>query len=305
MPLNQPQPAIFKEGSTHFYFLEYQFITKDIREIKHSITQSLSTVASDVSVLVGFGLDAWNLLQPNWTPATLESFETITGRQGHQAPSTQADVFFWVHGASVSDVYDEALHVHFSMQRVAKLTLEERGFDYHQSKDLFGFEDGTGNPKTDALKRDAALIPEGVLGAAGSLVLTQKWVHDLDKWNQVPVHCQEGIIGRTKIENIELEGDAMPDDSHVSRTDIKIDGVPMKIYRRSAPFGSMKERGLYFLAFACELKRFRSQLESMYGLTEDNKIDQIINYSQAVSGAYWFAPAQQDLDEMLSTDYTV
>ena len=73
----------------------------------------------------------------------------------------------------------------------------------------------------------------------------------------------------------------------------------MKIYRRSAPFGTVQEKGLLFLAFAKELIRFSSQLESMYGLTEDKKIDQLINYSKAVSGSYWFAPSVEDMQEAL------
>jgi putative iron-dependent peroxidase len=92
----------------------------------------------------------------------------------------------------------------------------------------------------------------------------------------------------------------MPDDSHISRTDLTVEGVPMKIYRRSAPFGSVTEKGLLFLAFGCELVRFTSQLESMYGLTEDQKIDQLLNFSKAVTGSYWFAPSQEDLSEMLN-----
>ena len=301
MSIKLPQPGIFKEGSKNFYFLEYQLTSTDISKVKQAIAESLQNLDS-ISIVVSFGQQAWNRLQPNWTPATLEPFTTIKGEQGFEAPSTQGDLFFWLHGLDTSSVYDAAMLVHGYMQAVAQLTLQERGFDYHNSKDLIGFEDGTANPKTDELKHAAAVIPEGTLGAGGSLVLSQKWVHNLDKWNHLPVHCQEGIVGRTKLENIELEGEAMPDDSHISRTDIKVDSVPMKIYRRSAPFGSMTEKGLYFLAFACELQRFSSQLESMYGLTADKKIDQLLNYSQAVSSAYWFAPAQQDLDEMLTAE---
>ena len=69
----------------------------------------------------------------------------------------------------------------------------------------------------------------------------------------------------------------------------------MKIYRRSAPFGTVKESGLLFLAFACELKRFTSQLESMYGHNNAGVIDQLLHYSKAVSGSYCFAPCEEDL----------
>ncbi len=296
-----PQVGIFKEGSPHFYFLEYHFRSTDVSQVKAAIASCIN-VFSEVFVVVSFGKNAWQLVQPNWMPATLTSFKMLKGQQGHQAPSTQADLFFWLHGDDISTVFDVALHIDKQMKRVANLNLQERGFSYHQNRDLIDFEDGTANPKTDELKREAAVIAKGLAGEGGCLVLSQKWVHDLDKWNAIPVHCQEAVVGRTKVENIELEGDAMPDDSHISRTDLKVEGVPMKIYRRSAPFGSVTEKGLFFLAFGCELVRFSSQLESMYGLTEDQKIDQLLNFSKAVTGSYWFAPSQEDLAEALGVE---
>ncbi len=300
---NTPQTGIFKEGSTHFYFLEYRLGRKESKPVKQAIEALLERCEKqfpDVSVVLSFGAEAWHLLQPNWMPVTLKPFETLQGQQGHIAPSTQADLFFWLHGTDISQVFDVALMIDRKMKSVANLALQERGFSYHQNLDLIGFEDGTANPETEELKREAAVIAEGLPGAGGCLVLSQKWVHDLEKWNATPVHCQEAVVGRTKEENIELEGDAMPDDSHISRTDLKVDGVPMKIYRHSAPFGTVTEKGLLFLAFGCELLRFTSQLESMYGLTEDKKIDQLLNFSKAVSGSYWFAPSQEDLLEMLN-----
>ncbi|VAW49747.1 hypothetical protein MNBD_GAMMA04-1430 [hydrothermal vent metagenome] len=299
---NTPQTGIFNEASTHFYFLEYRLNIKDREQVKQAISEALQLCETSypmVSTVVSFGEKAWHFLQPNWMPATLTSFKALQGQQGHQAPSTQADLFFWVHGTDISQVFDVALIIDRTLKKIADLALQERGFRYHQNLDLIGFEDGTANPETEALKREAAVIAEGLPGAGGSLVLSQKWVHDLDKWNEIPVSCQEAVVGRTKVENIELEGEAMPDDSHISRTDLKVNGVPMKIYRRSAPFGTVTEKGLLFLAFGCELVRFSSQLDSMYGLTEDKKIDQLLNFSKAVSGSYWFAPAQEDLSALL------
>lgn len=294
-----PQSGIFKEGSIHYYFLEYRLTETDVATVKQALAESRHSLDS-VSLVLGFGLQAWQKLQPAWAPATLAPFTEIQGEQGHRAPSTQADVFFWIHGLDIAAVYDAVMLVHAYMKSVASLSLEQRGFDYHHQMDLMGFEDGTANPKTEQLKRDAAVIPTGRPGAGGSLVLSQKWVHDMEKWNHLPQHCQEGVIGRTKIENEELEGDAMPDDSHVSRTDLTVDGVAMKVYRRSAPYGTVAEKGLFYFVFGCDLQRFTTQLESMYGLTADKKIDQIINYSTAVSGSYWFAPAQEDLAELLA-----
>ncbi|VAW46133.1 hypothetical protein MNBD_GAMMA03-769 [hydrothermal vent metagenome] len=297
-----PQLGIFNEEATHFYFLEYHLNSKNSVQVKQVIAGVLNTCKKQcpaVSIVVSFGETAWHFLQPNWMPSTLKSFKTLHGEKGHQALSTQADLFFWVHGIDISQVFDIALTIDRQLKSIAHLALQERGFSYHQNLDLIGFEDGTANPETDELKLEAAVIAEGLPGAGGCLVLSQKWLHDLEKWNDIPIHCQEAVVGRTKLENIELEGEAMPSDSHISRTDLKVDEVAMKIYRRSAPFGSVTEKGLFFLAFGCELLRFTTQLESMYGLTEDHTIDQLLNFSKAVTGSYWFAPSQEDLEALL------
>jgi len=297
-----PQIGIFQEGAKHMYFLEYTLLADDIQPLKNSLQISLQQ-HNDSTVVLGFGLHAWQRLQPSWSPHSLANFQPLTGLEGHSAPSTQADIFYWIQGQDIAKVYDTVLHIHQCLKNHATLTLEQRGFDYHQKLDLIGFEDGSANPKTDSLKRDAACITIGKTGAGGSLVLSQKWVHDLEKWNQTPVHCQEKVVGRKKDTNEELTGNAMPNNSHISRTDLTIDGEAMKIYRRSAPFGTLAEKGLMFLAFGCELKRFSTQLDSMYGVAkeedQDQPIDQLLNYSKAVSSSYWFAPTQEDLAEML------
>ena len=127
-------------------------------------------------------------------------------------------------------------------------------------------------------------------------VLTQKWVHDLAEFHALPEQAQEKIIGRTKPDSIEFEGDDMPENSHVSRTDVKVDNVAMKLYRRSVPFGNSSEKGLYFLGFACEQNRFQVQLERMFGLSDDGIYDKLVDYSKAVNSAYWFAPSQKQLE---------
>jgi len=300
--LNQPQPHFFDESYSHFYFLEYRLNAhglKDLGALKKALLD-ISEHSSQSPALIAFGEAGWRTFQPAWRPDGLMGFRPLNGEEGHRAPSTQADLFFWIRGHNISSVLDEAMMIHHKIEHFAVLSLQERGFRYHEDLDLIGFEDGTANPKTNELKAAAALIPEGQAGAGGSFVLSQKWVHDLAKWQKIPVHCQEQVVGRTKFENEELSGEAMPIDSHVSRTDLTVKGVPMKVYRRSAPYGTVTEKGLYYLAFACEMLRFTSQLNSMYGLTEDKEIDQLLNYAKAVSGGYWFAPSQQDLLQVLS-----
>ena len=87
----------------------------------------------------------------------------------------------------------------------------------------------------------------------------------------------------------------MPATSHVSRTDVKVDGTAMKILRRSSPYGGAGEHGLYFVAFTCERRRVQIQLDRMYGTAGDDLQDRLMNFSRAVTGSYWFAPSAEQL----------
>lgn len=294
------QPGIFDKSSTSFYYLEYKIdysVDKSVYLAK--LKELYSKDLNQAHVNLNFGKKAWDYLNPSWSPKGLVSFEALKGKKGYEISSTQQDLMFWIHGTIESKVLDLAMRINNTLKEVLELVYEEKGFQYHSSRDLTGFEDGTGNPKTEEKKTAAAFIPAGELGEGGSYVCTQRWEHNIDKFNNHPVKEQEQIIGRTKADSVELTGDEMPKNSHVSRTDIDIDGVAMKMWRRSSPFGGVDTHGLNFHCFACEILRISSQLESMLGLTEDGITDRILEFSTPKRSAYWFCPSQEDLKKLL------
>lgn len=295
----QPQDAIFTEGNRHHYALEFQLKSGATNEqAQAALKAALWDCPAAVKYVVGFGAAFWDRIRPDQVPGDLTAFQPISSSKTVDAPATQGDIWIWFQGADNSQVFDAAFTARQALIEVADILLSQPGFIYHDSKDLMGFEDGTANPKEDA-RFDAALIPDGQPGASGAIVFTQKWVHNLTKFNNLPVPAQEKVIGRTKVENIELEGDDMPEDSHVSRTDVKLDGVAQKIWRQSFPFGTTEENGLYFLCFACATQRVQIQLDRMFGVTEDGLHDRITEFSTPVSGAYWFAPSREALSDLL------
>lgn len=289
------QPAIFDERSTHHYYLEYCLRPRwDVATFKRLIAQVMA-VGEEGNLVVAFGRDAWQKLAPDSMPDNFISFHPVLGAQDRIAPGTQADLLFWIHGAHHDRNFARALAIQVALREVATLELEAHGFSYLDSRDLTGFVDGTENPRaTEA--RSVALIPEGQPGAGGSFVLSQQWVHELERFAQLGVAEQEHIIGRSKADSIEL-ADA-PETAHIRRTDVKVDGNALKIYRRSAPWGNMRENGLYFLAFSRELIRFAIQLDRMFGLAEDGVIDRLTEFSAPVSGSYFFAPSLEALSDV-------
>jgi len=297
--MGKPQAGIFHDEADHHYYLEYRLReAAGADEIREALAAARACVPPEMDAVFAFGRRAWARVHSDAVPPALVDFEPI-GSGARTAPATQRDVWIWLQGDGTEALVDAALAVDRPLSAVAVLEDEEHGFRRAEKRGFEGFIDGTENPQGEAA-RAAALVPEGDVGPGGSFVLTQRWVHDLHAFEALPLAVQEGVIGRTKAESVELEGDAMPATSHVSRTDVVVEGVKQKIFRRSLPWGGVAKQGLYFLAFACALSRFEIQLERMYGVAEDGLHDRVTEFSQAVSGAYWFAPSEEELAAALA-----
>ena len=94
-----------------------------------------------------------------------------------------------------------------------------------------------------------------------------RWVHDLAAFEALPVPEQERVFGRTKLDSIELEGPAKPLNAYIARVEIAdASGEELPIYRRSVPYGTVAEHGLYSVAFSAERSRFNQMLGRMFGL---------------------------------------
>ena len=300
--MDTPQPGIFVEESAHHLFLEFSLqIGLDRATTENALLAAIelhrNRQGKTPNLVVAFGPNLWTRMAPSQSPKALRPFDPIEGPAGISAPSTQHHVLVWIHGPGVDDNFDLALEIQRILAPIARLELDERGFRYHDSRDLTGFIDGTENPRGDD-RLAVALVPEGEPGEAGAFVLTQRWVHDLDAFHALPTEEQERVIGRTKPDSVQLRGDAMPPDSHVSRVDVSVDGVAQAIYRCSVPFGGVRENGLYFMAFACELSRFDVQLARMFGTVEDGLSDRLLQFSKPVTGSYWFAPSMEALENL-------
>ncbi|MYI56484.1 MAG: Dyp-type peroxidase, partial [Acidimicrobiia bacterium] len=178
---------------------------------------------------------------------------------------------------------------------IGTLARETPSWVYRDSRDLTGFIDGTENPPV-AEARELAVIADGP-GAGGSFVLAQRWIHDLDGFAALATAEQEQVIGRTKPDSVELED--LPANSHLGRvvhTDAA--GDEIEIYRRSVPYGTSTEAGLYFLAFTDDLAKIDLMLGAMFGATGDGRHDRLVTFSETVSGAYYYAPSRETLQSL-------
>ena len=221
--------------------------------------------------------------------AGVEGFnKEIQGTEGFVMPATQHDALVWLSGSAYDVIFDMARSVIHDLAGQASLAEETSSWPYRHDRDLTGFIDGSENPTLlDAPA--AALLPEGVPGAAGSVLLLQKWKHKAAEWEALPVDQQERIMGRTKPDSIELEN--KPADSHVARTDQDEFG---HIFRRNMPYGSVEDHGTMFVGFSADQKRLSRMLDSMAGLITGTR-DALTRFTQPLTGSYYFVPSVESL----------
>ena len=184
----------------------------------------------------------------------------------------------------------------------AEVVDETAGFRYFDARDLLGFVDGTANP-TGAELPDAALIgadadPEF---AGGSYVVVQKYLHDMAGWAALSTEEQEAIMGRTKIDNVEIDDDEAPRKSHKSLATIEDDaGGELAILRDNMPFGrpGAGEFGTYFIGYAGRLWVIERMLERMFVGVPPGAYDRLLDFSTAVTGTTFFVPTAGMLEEL-------
>lgn len=292
------QKGIFNESLAFSHFMEFRLnVGAERFPVISAVRSALTGHHEGVEVVVAFSQPCWALIQPKWQPSEVASFQEIEGAQGHLLPATQQDVLFWIQSDHKGDMFDSMFHIAQMLKAVATLTLEVEGFRTRENRDLTGFVEEVGNPRKDE-RYHAACIPEFLPGNGGSYLITQKWQHNLAGFFDMSPSEQEAVVGRTKKDNRPLKN-SHAKDSHVARMAVQDDGETIKLYRRSTPFGNASEHGLYFVGCSASLQNIQMVLESVVGLSEEGLVDQAINYSKPVSGSFWFAPNQQDLEELL------
>jgi len=213
----------------------------------------------------------------------LRGFCAVSG-VGVSFPSNQGALYVSIAGDEQGDVLDRALEVRRNLVGF-RLLEEVNTFRYRGGRDLTGYEDGTENPKDDAAV-EAAIIADGEL-AGGSFVAVQRYVHDLDRFGKFEAAARDAIIGRRFEDNEEIP-DAVAS-AHVKRSAQESFDPPAFMVRRSMPWGTVSEHGLYFVAFVDELDKFERVLQRMAGL-EDGVVDGLLSFTRAVSGGYYFCP---------------
>jgi putative iron-dependent peroxidase len=287
--VNAAQAGIFSLGTASHAYLEFDLRSggsgRALVEAVARLREPRTTMGG-VNLVAGFRPELWAEVAPEEdVPEGVTGFnQPVTGSDGWVMPATQHDAVLWLSGTAYDVVFDVARGAIATLAPVGSVAGETSSWPYQHDRDLTGFIDGTENPTLiDAA--DVALIPEGSRGARGTILLLQRWPHDVRSWESETVSRQEQVIGRTKPDSVELED--RPADSHAARTDQDTFG---KIFRRNMPFGTVTDHGTMFVGFSAEQGRLHRMLESMAGVL-DGVRDALTYYTRPVTGAYYVVPS--------------
>jgi porphyrinogen peroxidase len=290
--MSTPQSGLFALGTASHAYLEFDARRPEAPvELVGAVAalREPRTTIGGVNLVVGFRPELWRDLVPEEAPRELEGFNRdIVGPDGYTMPATQHDAVLWISGSAYDVVFDMAREAIAALEASASVAEESSSWPYRHDRDLTGFIDGSENPSLIEAP-EFAVIPDGIPGAGGTILLLQKWGHDVDAWEALPVARQEQVIGRTKDESVEL--DDKPAESHVARTDQDEFG---KIFRRNTPYGTVTDHGTMFVGFSAQQRPLAAMLENMAGVTDGIR-DELTVYTTALTGAYYFVPSTQDL----------
>ncbi|WP_086800657.1 Dyp-type peroxidase [Streptomyces caniscabiei] len=239
--------------------------------------------------VAGIGAEAWDRLFGTPRPAALHPFPQLDGPR-HRAVSTPGDLLFHIRATRVDLCFALAAEIMRQLRGAVTLEDEVQAFAYFDSRNLLGFVDGTENP-VGRVAADAVLVGDEDPGfRGGSYVLVQKYLHDVESWEKLPVEAQEKVIGRTKLTNLELDVEG----SHVDvNTLLAPDGTEQRILRAAMPFGKpgQGEFGTYFIAYARDPSVPEAMLRRMFLGEPPNGHDPILDFSRAVTGTMFFVPS--------------
>jgi len=254
---------------------------------------------ADLQVVTAIGADAWDRLFAGPRPRELHSFRELAGAR-HTAPATPGDLLFHIRANRMDMCFEYAAQVMRRLRGAVEVADEVQGFRYFDERDLIGFVDGTESPG-GAAGVSAAIVDadDDPDFAGGSYVIVQKYLHDMEGWNAISVEEQERVIGRSKLDDIEMPDEIKPANSHVALNTITgPDGEQRQIVRANMPFGNpgQDEFGTYYIAYAATPSVTEEMLTNMFIGNPPGNTDRILDFSTAVTGCLFFAPCADFLE---------
>ena len=301
------QSVILPLPSNHARFIVLNLKNLSIDGLKEQLNALLSTrdrlitqhPEAEIKTSIAFGPELWAKLY-HTTPEGFKQLEPIQG--AFEMPVVPADVLIHIASARTDICFALSQSFFDGIQNQVEVLDERVCFRYLDGRDLTGFIDGTENPQFPDDRAETALLGEdsGIF-EDGSFIFAQRYVHELEKWKRLKVDAQENVIGRSKLESIEMDDEHKPENAHIARVVIEDnEGEELEILRHSLPYGDGQgEQGLFFIAYTKDLTRIDRMLVNMFGTQGDGIHDRLLHFVTPMDGAYFFAPNEEVLEEIL------
>lgn len=301
------QSVILPLPSNHARFIVLNLKNLSIDGLKEQLNALLSTrdrlitqhPEAEIKTSIAFGPELWAKLY-HTTPEGFKQLEPIQG--AFEMPVVPADVLIHIASARTDICFALSQSFFDGIQNQVEVLDERVCFRYLDGRDLTGFIDGTENPQFPDDRAETALLGEdsGIF-EDGSFIFAQRYVHELEKWKRLKVDAQENVIGRSKLESIEMDDEHKPENAHIARVVIEDnEGEELEILRHSLPYGDGQgQQGLFFIAYTKDLTRIDRMLVNMFGTQGDGIHDRLLHFVTPMDGAYFFAPNEEVLEEIL------
>jgi porphyrinogen peroxidase len=245
-----------------------------------------------LNCVIAFGSDVWDRLFGAQRPAELHSFRELHSGQ-RIAPATSGDILLHIFAERMDMCFELATRLIAELGEAVSVVDEVHGFRYFDDRDLIGFVDGTENPSGEASVAATIAGDEDPDFAGGSYVIVQRYMHDLAKWGAQATETQERIIGRTKLDDIELDETVKPSYAHNALTTLVENGEEIKILRHNMPFGNAGggDSGTFFIGYCRSPRPIEQMLENMFIGRPPGNYDRLLDFTHPVTGTNFFAPS--------------
>ena len=172
--------------------LSVRGVLADVAALTRSV--GFRSLEGELTCVVGIGSRLWDRLFGAPRPAGLRPFRELVGAK-HIAVSTPGDLLFHIRAHRMDLCFELAGLLMNRLAGSAQVADEVHGFRYFDQRDLMGFVDGTENPGGAAAVAAVTIGDEDEHFAGGSYVIVQKYLHDLETWNALPIEDQDASSG--------------------------------------------------------------------------------------------------------------
>lgn len=248
----------------------------------------LQEVVDGQSIVVGLGLSLTMVLG-----AEIKGLHQmpVSTSAGLDIPSTPCALWLWLRGNDRGELLHRSRMLEELLVSAFELSDVVEGCQYDKNRDLSGYEDGTENPQGDEAVKAAIIQGQGEGMDGGSFVAVQQWVHDFNMLDLMSEEERDNTIGRHVSDNEEF--DDAPESAHVKRSAQENFEPEAFMLRRSMPWMEGMDGGLIFVSFGKSFDAFEAVLNRMIG-HDDGIQDALFNFTNPITGAYFWCPPMKD-----------